>query len=111
MDEKTSQMVSQNNENEQLKNQIIEALKTVLDPEILVDVWTLGLVYNIDVREKNATVTMTLTSPMCPYGPQLLGEVEHKVKNTPGIADAKIELTFDPPWEPSEEVKMQLGLA
>lgn len=93
------------------KETIIETLKTVLDPEILMDVWSIGLVYNIAINGNIVDITMTLTSPMCPYGPQLLGEVEHKVKNIAGVENAKVNLTFEPPWEPSEDLKMQLGLA
>lgn len=93
------------------KENIIETLKTILDPEIMVDIWSIGLVYNIAIANEHVAITMTLTSPMCPYGPQLLGEVENKVKNIPGVADAKIELVFEPPWEPSEDLKLQLGLS
>ncbi len=94
------------------KEKVIDVLKTILDPEILMDIWTIGLVYNIDVAGENkVTITMTLTTPMCPYGPQLLAEVENKVKTMDGVTDAKVDLTFEPPWQPSEDLKMQLGLA
>lgn len=94
------------------KEKVIDVLKTILDPEILMDIWTIGLVYNVDVAGENkVTITMTLTTPMCPYGPQLLAEVEHKVKTMDGVTDAKVDLTFEPPWQPSEDLKMQLGLA
>ncbi len=97
--------------NEINKDVVVEALKTVFDPEIALDIWTIGLVYDVTVGGNNVDVTMTLTSPMCPYGPQILEEVEHKVKAIPSVKNVKVNLTFEPAWEPSEELKLQLGLA
>lgn len=90
------------------KEKAIEVLKKVQDPELMLDVYTLGLIYGIDIKEDNIDIKMTFTSPMCPYGPQLISEIEHSLKNI-GFK-VKINLTFDPPWEPSEEVKDLLGL-
>ncbi|MBI4441570.1 DUF59 domain-containing protein [Candidatus Woesearchaeota archaeon] len=92
------------------KETVIETLKKVLDPEILMDVWTLGLVYGIDITEGDVSITMTLTSPMCPYGPQLLAEVEQNVRMLQGVTNVAVHLTFEPAWEPSADLKMQLGL-
>jgi len=92
------------------KENVVAVLKTILDPEILMDIWTIGLVYAIETADNKVTITMTLTTPMCPYGPQLLAEVEHKVKGMDGVVEAKVNLTFEPPWQPSEDLKMQLGL-
>jgi len=93
------------------KENVVAVLKTILDPEILMDIWTIGLVYAVETADNKVTITMTLTTPMCPYGPQLLAEVENKVKNIDGVSDTKVNLTFEPPWQPSEDLKMQLGLA
>ena len=86
-------------------------LKTVEDPEIMLDIVTLGLVYTIKVddKTKKADVIMTLTTPMCPYGPMIVEEVIAKLE-AGGFSKANVEVVFDPPWEPSEEVKMMLGL-
>jgi metal-sulfur cluster biosynthetic enzyme len=92
------------------KEQVIEALKTVEDPELFLDIWFLGLVYNIDIEESKVIIEMTFTSPMCPAGPQLIGEVEQKLKLLPGVSDVEVQIVFNPPWEPSEDVKLTLGL-
>lgn len=98
---------------EELKEKVIEALKTCYDPEIPVDIYELGLIYDIDVNEDSfVKITMTLTSPMCPVAEILPGEVETKVKAVPGIAHAEVDLTWEPPWEPgmmSEAAKLDLG--
>ncbi len=92
---------------------IIAAIKTCYDPEIPVDIYELGLIYQIEVSEQgHALVTMTLTSPMCPVAEILPGEVEERVAAVPGVAKAKIDLVWEPPWEPSmmsEAARLQLG--
>ena len=97
-----------------MKDKIIEALKTVYDPEIPVDIWELGLIYDIKVHEDNTVnVLMTLTSPNCPVAESLPLEVEDKVKSVDGVVDCLLELTFDPPFEPSmmsEEARFVLGM-
>jgi metal-sulfur cluster biosynthetic enzyme len=85
------------------------ALKTVEDPEIHMDIITLELVYEIGVEDGNVYVKMTLTTPMCPYGPQLLEEVKQKIMGL-GAKDVQIELTFVPPWQPSEELRAMFGI-
>ena len=97
-----------------LKDNIILALKRVYDPEIPVNIYDMGLIYNIDVTEDGrASVLMTLTSPNCPVAGSLPGAVERAVRGVEGVTDAKVELTFDPPWSKdrmSEAAKLALGL-
>ena len=92
------------------KDEIIEVLKTVEDPELFLDIWFLGLIYNIDIEESKVKIQMTLTSPMCPVGPQLIQEVKTKVGALPGVSEVELELVFSPPWEPNDEIKAMLGL-
>jgi FeS assembly SUF system protein len=98
---------------EQIKESVIEAIKSCYDPEIPVDIYELGLIYSVDVSEDGkVSVTMTLTSPMCPVAGSLPGEVEAKVRSCEGVTDATVELVWDPPWDPSlmsEAAKLQLG--
>lgn len=97
----------------ELEKKIVEALKTVYDPEIPVDIYELGLIYEINIDdEANVEVEMTLTSPSCPSAEELPGEAEAKIKAVNGVKDVKIKLTFDPPWDKdmmSEEAKLELG--
>jgi FeS assembly SUF system protein len=82
-----------------LREQIIQVLHTVYDPEIPVDIWELGLVYRLDVRENgDVSIQMTLTSPLCPVAGSLPPEVRQKVQSVPGVHDVQVELTWDPPW-------------
>ena len=96
-----------------LKDQVVQALKTVYDPEIPVDIFELGLIYEINVFPvNNVFVLMTLTSPSCPSAEQIPREAEQKIKEIPGVNDVKIELTFDPPYSQdmmSEVAKLELG--
>ncbi len=91
------------------KEKIIEAAKNVRDPEIGIDIWTLGLIYDMKIKGDNAFITMTLTSPMCPFGPQIIEDFKLKMANL-GVSNVEIDLTFDPPWEPSEELRAMLGV-
>lgn len=88
----------------------IKAIKTVEDPELGIDLWTLGLVYEIKIVGKNIFILMTLTSPTCPYAPMLISMMKQALVDA-GFKNPEIDFTFDPPWEPSEEVKMMMGLA
>ncbi len=102
-------------ENVQLtKELILEKLKEVIDPEIGIDVVNLGLIYDLQIRPDNTVyVKMTMTTPGCPMTMWILRAVEDKILEIPGVKDAEIELTFDPPWSPdmvSEEYKKRLGL-
>jgi len=96
-----------------LRDKVIEALKTVYDPEIPVDVYELGLIYEINVFPvNNVFILMTLTSPSCPSAEVIPSEVEQKVKEIEGISSVKVELTFDPPYSQdmmSEAAKLELG--
>lgn len=97
-----------------LEDNIIEVLKTIYDPEIPVDIFELGLVYEVNVGEDGAVkILMTLTSPNCPVAESLPKEVEDKVGAVDGVTDSKVEVTFDPPWDKdmmSEEAMLELGL-
>ena len=97
-----------------LGERIIDALRTVHDPEIPVNIYELGLVYKIDIDDDNrVNVQMTLTSPACPVAGSLPGEVEAKVKEIEGVADATVEVVWDPPWHPgmmTEEAQLELGI-
>ncbi len=96
-----------------LAQKVIDMLKTCYDPEIPVDVWELGLIYEIDIdKENNLKVKMTLTSPSCPVAESLPLEVEEKIRGLEGIKSAKVELTFEPPWTKemmSEVAQVELG--
>ncbi|USS39958.1 metal-sulfur cluster assembly factor [Thermococcus aggregans] len=96
------------------KEMVLEKLKEVIDPEIGIDVVNLGLIYELKVNPDNTVyVKMTMTTPGCPLTMWLLQAVEQKILEIPGVKDAEIELTFDPPWTPdriSEEVKKKLGI-
>jgi FeS assembly SUF system protein len=99
---------------EALREQVVAAIKTCYDPEIPVDIWELGLVYDVAVAEDgNVGITMTLTSPMCPVAESLPPEVEAKVRAVPGVSDARVQVTWDPPWNPSmmtEAARLELGM-
>jgi FeS assembly SUF system protein len=98
----------------ELGEKIVKVLKTIYDPEIPVDIYELGLIYDVLVNEDNEVkILMTLTSPNCPVAETLPVEVEEKVKSLNVIKDAEVEITFDPPWTQdlmSEEAKLELGL-
>jgi FeS assembly SUF system protein len=97
----------------ELNDKVVAAIKTVYDPEIPVDVFELGLIYEINVYPvNNVYVLMTLTSPSCPSAEVIPGEIEQKIKGIEGINDVKVEITFDPPYSQdmmSEAAKLELG--
>ena len=99
---------------QELGEKIVKVLKTIYDPEIPVDIYELGLIYDVLVNEANdVKILMTLTSPNCPVAETLPVEVEEKVKSLDAVSDAEVEITFDPPWTQdlmSEEAKLELGL-
>jgi len=99
---------------EELGPAIVEALKSVYDPEIPVNIYDLGLIYGFEVDENYfVDVAMTLTAPGCPVAETFPGIVENAVKGVPGVSDARVELTFEPPWtidNMSEEAKLELGM-
>ncbi len=97
-----------------LESQIVEALKTCYDPEIPVNIYELGLIYEVKVDTAGtATIRMTLTTPYCPAAQSLPPEVEQKARSVPGVKDVKLTVVWDPPWNPgmmSEAAKLELGL-
>jgi FeS assembly SUF system protein len=98
----------------QLMESVIEALKSIYDPEIPVDIYELGLIYDVAISEDgDAVVTMTLTTPHCPVAESMPGEVEMRILSVPGIRDAEVKLVWDPPWDPgkmSDEARLELGM-
>ncbi len=99
---------------QEIEKKIVEALHTCFDPEIPVNIYELGLIYNIDVQPTGMVhVRMTLTSPACPAAGSLPPEVRWKVQEIPGVKDAKVEIVWDPPWTKermSEAARLQLGI-
>lgn len=99
---------------EEIGDKIVNVLKTIYDPEIPVDIYELGLIYDVFVSdENNAKILMTLTSPNCPVAESLPREVEDKVKTLKEINECEVEITFDPTWTQdmmSEEAKLELGM-
>ena len=97
-----------------IKNKIVEEIKKIYDPEIPVNIYELGLIYKIEVDNKNkVNINMTLTSPNCPVAESLPGEVENAAKAVDGIGDVQLELVWDPPWDMDrlgEAARLELGL-
>ena len=98
----------------ELENRVIDALRTVYDPEIPVNIYEIGLVYEVNASADGAVhVLMTLTSPTCPVAESLPPEVERTVAAVDGVTSARVEITWDPPWDPdmmSEAAKLELGM-
>ena len=97
------------------KQQVWDALETIYDPEIPINLVSLGLIYNVDINQdtKQVTIDMTLTAPGCGMGPVLVGDVEYRVGLVPFVEEVKVELVFDPPWsrdKMSEEAQLEAGL-
>jgi FeS assembly SUF system protein len=109
----TVEQVLANDNDSELKSKALEAIKTVYDPEIPVNVFELGLIYEVTVFPiNNIYVQMTLTSPNCPSAAALPAEIESKIKTVEGVSDVKVEVVFDPPWNQemmSEVAKLELG--
>jgi len=96
------------------RDEIVTVLKDCYDPEIPINIWDLGLVYDINVQDGNVGIKMTLTAPGCMMGGMIAEEVKSKIKAMQGVNDAKVELVWDPPWSPdkmSPEAKAQMGIA
>ena len=97
-----------------LGEDVVKTLKGIYDPEIPVDIYELGLIYDVMINEENEVkILMTLTSPNCPVAESLPREVEEKVRSIEHVKDAEVEITFDPPWTKdlmSEEAKLELGM-
>lgn len=99
---------------QELGEKVVKVLKTIYDPEIPVDIYELGLIYDVMVSsDAEVKILMTLTSPNCPVAETLPVEIEEKVKSLKEVTDAEVEITFDPPWSKelmSEEAKLELGM-
>jgi FeS assembly SUF system protein len=97
-----------------LQDKVIETLRACYDPEIPVNIYELGLIYEVKVElSGDVRVKMTLTAPSCPVAGTLPGEVEEKIRRLPGVKDVKVEVVWDPPWDPSkmsEAARLQLGM-
>ena len=93
---------------------VIEALKEIFDPEIPVNIYDLGLIYGVDVSDDaDVVITMTLTTPHCPVAESMPSEIEMRVSAVPGVRDAEVNVTWDPPWDPakmSDEARLELGM-
>lgn len=92
---------------------VVAALKDIYDPEIPVNIYDLGLIYNVEIDEGHVLITMTLTTPHCPVAESMPGEVELRVGAVPGVGDAEVNLVWDPPWSPasmSDEARLELGM-
>ena len=97
-----------------LYKDIVNVCKTIYDPQIPQNIWDLGLVYSVDIdEEKNVDITMSLTTPSCPVGPEFLNTVKTRVKDVDGVNKCNVELVWDPPWNQemmSDEAKTMLGM-
>ena len=97
----------------ELKEKIIEEIKKIYDPEIPVNIYELGLIYNVSVQDKNVSVKMTLTTPNCPVAESLPKEVKDSIMNVDGVEKVDLDLVWDPPWDKSmmsEAAKLELNL-
>ena len=96
-----------------LHDAVVAALKEIFDPEIPVNIYDLGLIYNVEVNGGHVHVTMTLTTPHCPVAESMPGEVELRVGAVPGVGDCEVHLVWDPPWSPAnmtDEARLELGM-
>lgn len=99
------------------KKQIINALKKCYDPELQIDLWSMGLIYNIDIKQKNnkpakIIITMTFTTPACALGPLMMNDIKEKIEKLKSVKSCEIKLTFDPPWKPemmTEQARAKIG--
>lgn len=93
------------------KGDAIAVLSMIEDPEVHLDIWSLGLIYEIIISDDDAIkIIMTLTTPMCPFGPMIIEQVKYGLAKA-GFKDPVVEITFSPPWQPSDDVRMMLGLS
>ncbi len=91
------------------REDVIEVLKKIEDPEVLLDIWFLGLIYRIDIFDSKIEIDMTFTTPLCPAGPELIEQVRSGVGALDGIDEVVVKVVFDPPWQPNEDVRALLG--
>ncbi|MDR2338184.1 MAG: metal-sulfur cluster assembly factor [Deltaproteobacteria bacterium] len=93
------------------REEVINVLKTIIDPEIFIDIWTLGLIYQIEFRENGILyLQITFTSATCPLAPAIIEEIKQKTMLLEGITNTEVEVVFQPPWQPSDELKGLMGL-
>ena len=92
------------------REKVIEALRQVKDPELNLDIWTLGLVYDIKIYERQLMIRMTFTTIFCPYGPALVADVKQQLNKISGTKKVEVQVVFEPPWKPSEELRAMLGV-
>ena len=93
------------------RDDAIKVLSLIEDPEVHLDIWSLGLIYEIHIKESNdIKIIMTLTTPMCPFGPMIIEQIKYGLTKE-GFVNPEVELTFNPPWKPSDDVRMMLGLS
>jgi FeS assembly SUF system protein len=100
-------------ETDGLVDEVVAALRQIFDPEIPVNIYDLGLIYNVEMADGHCVVTMTLTTPHCPVAETMPGEVEMRVMSVPGVASAEVNLVWDPAWDPgkmSDEAKLEMGM-
>lgn len=101
-------------EPDELREQVVEVIKTVFDPEIPVNIFELGLIYKVEVSsDRDVLVEMTLTSPNCPAAQSMPNEVETKARSLPGVGEVTVDVVWDPPWSPehmSEAARLELGM-
>ena len=105
--------MAEKNQTNELEQEVINALRTVYDPEIPINIYELGLIYGVEIENNKVHITMTLTSPACPVAGILPGEVEAKAKSVDGVEDAVVDVVWEPPWGQhmmSEEAQLELGL-
>lgn len=91
------------------QEQCIEQIKMVIDPDVGIDIWTMGLIYDIQIRENMVDVLMTLTTPFCPAAPMLQEQIRDNLESI-GAREVNIAITFEPPWKPSDELRAMIGI-
>lgn len=93
------------------EQQVIDVLKAIYDPELYIDIYTLGLIYGVEIKESTVNIRMTFTSVACPAGAQLVEQVQERIKDIDGVEAVHVEVVFQPPWEPSEDLKAMMGIS
>ena len=91
------------------KDELVEVFKKCIDPELGIDIWTLGLIYNVDIKTEGVHILMTFTSPFCPYGPAIVEELK-ELLSAKKVGEIDIQITFEPPWQPSDELREMMGM-
>lgn len=92
------------------KEEVIAVLEKIEDPEIGIDIWTLEMIYDIKIENGSVKILMTLTTPACPYGPMIINQVKEEVAKLHSVKEVEVEVTFNPPWTPSPQLRATLGV-